>query len=113
MRRSRDEFPFEAVRDLRGVVRAIYAAAKEAGASKRELERIANVGADLSAAFALAVETRPGTIGRAAAWKRAEEATRRVGDFVDALTPAEPLVAAARSRVSGAKRVLRRRTPER
>ena len=69
----RDEpFPLEAVRDLLGVVRALYAAAKEARASRAELKRI-----------------------------------------VDSLTPAEPLVIAARGRVTGARASLRRRRDER
>lgn len=108
-----DTFPFEAVRDLLGVVRAIYAAAKSAGSDRTDLKRIAAVGAELAGALDLAAETRPGTLGRAAAWRRAEEATRRVGNLVDSLTPAEPLVVAARARVSGARRVVRRKTPER
>jgi hypothetical protein len=108
-----DPFPFEAVRDLLGVVRAMYAAAKTAGGGRSELARIARVGTDLAGALDLAAETRPGTLGHAAAWRRAEEATRRVGDLVDALTPAEPLVVAARARVSGARTALRKKTPER
>lgn len=109
----KDAFPFEAVRDLLGVVRAMYAAARSANAGPRQLARIAAIGADLSESMNLAAGTRPGTLGHAAAWRRAEEATRRVGDLVDSLTPAEPLVAAARERVAGARRVVRRKTPER
>jgi len=111
--RRDDPFPFEAVRDLLGVVRAMYGAAKSARAGRAELARIARVGADLHRAMDLAADTRPGTVGHAAAWKRAEDATRRVGDLVDALTPAEPLVVAARARVSGTKVALRGKTPER
>jgi hypothetical protein len=110
---SGDAFPFEAVRDLLGVVRAMYAAAKSAGAGRAELTRIAKIGGELSQAIDLAADTRPGTIGHAAAWRRAEEATRRVADLVDSLTPAEPMVSAARARVSGTRVTLRRRLPER
>jgi hypothetical protein len=111
--RRDDPFPFEAVRDLLGIVRALYAAEKAGGAGRVELARIARVGKELRAALDLAADTRPGTIGRTAAWKRAEEATVRVGDLVDAVTRAEPLVAAARGRVSGARTALRRKAPER
>lgn len=111
--RNDDAFPFEAVRDLLGLVRAIYGAAKANGAGRVELDRIARVGNDLSQAIDLAVETRPGTLGHTAAWRRAEEATRRVADLVDAMTSAEPLVAAATARVAGARRELRKKTPER
>jgi hypothetical protein len=106
-------FPFEAVRDLLGVVRAMYAAAKESGAGRSQLAKISAVGRELSKALDIAASTREGTIGHAAAWKRAEEATRRVGDLVDALTPAEPLVVAARGRVTGARRALGRKQHER
>jgi hypothetical protein len=108
-----DPFPHEAVRDLLGVVRAIYAAAKHSGASKVELVRIARVGKDLADALDLAVSTRQGTMGRRAAWERAEQATRKVGDLVDSLTPAEPLVMAARGRVTGMAAVGRKRRDER
>jgi hypothetical protein len=106
-------FPLEAVRDLLGIVRALYTVAKESGAGRAELARIARVGKDLSEAIEIAVATRPGTVGHTAALGRAEEATRRVGDLVDALTPAEPLVQAARARVTGTAVALRRKRPER
>ncbi len=110
----RDEpFPLEAVRDLLGVVRSIYAAAKQRGAPRAELLRISRIGRELGDAIDLAVSTRPGTVGHRAAWQHAEEATRRVGDLVDALTPAEPLIVAARGRVSGARVALKKPRQER
>lgn len=109
--RRREPFPFEAVRDLLGVVRAIYAAAKDAGAGRAELARITRVGKALSDAIDLAASTREGTIGHDAAWRRAEDATRKVGELVDALTPAEPLVAAASDRVVGRGRPRRKVDP--
>jgi len=63
--------------------------------------RIERVGRDLAAALELAQKSGPGTIGYSAAWKRAEEAALRAGDLVDALTPAEPLILAARARIAG------------
>jgi hypothetical protein len=107
------DFPLEAVRDLLGVVRALWAAAKVSGASRAELTRIARVGRDLADALDLAVSVRPGTIGYRAAWDKAEQATRRVGDLVDALTPAEPLVLAARGRVTGQRAAGKKRREER
>ena len=89
------------MRDLIGIVRAMYAAAKLAGAGSVELARIERVGRDLAAALTLAQRSGPNTIGAAAAWKRAEEAALRAGDLVDALTPAEPLMHAARARIAG------------
>src|SRR5262249_32415453 len=104
---------FEAVRDLLGVVRAIYAWAKASGAGDAELARISRVGGELRRALDLASAARPGTLGHAAAWKRAEDATLRAGDLVDALTPAEPLVLAARVRVSGVRAPSRKKVVDR
>jgi hypothetical protein len=106
-------FPTEAVRDLLGIVRALYAAAKEADAGSERLRKIARVGEDLRRALDLASGARPGTLGHSAAWRRAERATKEVADLVDALTPAEPLVRAARERVAGASVALRKKRPER
>lgn len=111
--RRNEPFPLEAVRDLLGVVRAIYAAAQQRGASRVELKRIARVGKQLSDAIDLAVSTRPDTVGHRAAWQHAEEATSHVMDLVDALTPAEPLLNAARSRVTGTSAALKKRREER
>lgn len=110
----RDEaFPFEAVRDLLGVVRALYAAEKARGASRAELARLATIGRDLVIAIELAVSTREGTVGQRAAWQRAEEATLRLSDVVDGLTPAEPIVLAARGRVTGARSRPKKKSHER
>lgn len=94
-----EPFPATAVRDLVGIVRAMYVAAKLGGAGKNDLARIEKVGRDLADALELAQRSGPGTIGHSAAWKKAEDASRRAGDLVDALTPAEPLIHAARSRI--------------
>ncbi len=110
----RDEpFPFEAVRDLLGIVRALYQAEKQRGAGRAEIARIARIGKQLSDAIDLAVSTKEGTVGHRAAWKHAEEATRALGDVVDALTPAEPIFAAARGRVLGTARAPRKKREER
>ncbi|HEY4116797.1 MAG TPA: hypothetical protein VGM56_03025 [Byssovorax sp.] len=101
------------MRDLLGIVRAMYAAAKAQGREQGELRRIARVGGELSRALGLAASSGPGTLGQAAAWRRAEAAAERVGELVDAITPAEPLVTAARQRVSGARVALRTKAPER
>lgn len=107
-----DRFPAEAVRDLIGVVRTMYLAAKQAGAGRVELARIERVGRDLATALELAQASKPGTIGYSAAWKRAEDAALRAGDLVDALTPAEPLLKAAQGRIAGGSS-LRKKAPER
>jgi len=92
-------FPFEAVRDLLGVVRALYTSAKARGAGRRDLARIERAGVLLREALSLAVQHEPGTLAHGSAWKKAEEAIEMVGTMVDALTPARPIVEAAAQRV--------------
>lgn len=102
-------FPFDAVRDLLGVVRAVYAAAREGGGGRGQLGRIAKVGQDLSRALDLAGSGRHGAAGLAPAWKCLEEALAEAGDLVDPLTPAAPIVQAARSRVATPRAPLRKK----
>lgn len=100
----RDPFPLEAARDLLGIVRALYAAARTRGASPAELRAIAAVGDDLRQALALASAHPPGTLGFSSAWARAERAANRVGELVDGLTPAAPVLRAAMARVGASQR---------
>jgi hypothetical protein len=90
--------PVEALRDLIGLVRAIRVAKRKAGAET--LRRIDAVGAELVAAYELAVSSTPGTLGMRAAWWRAEQAARSVGDLVAMTDGAEEIVSAARARVA-------------
>lgn len=92
-------FPFEAVRDLLGLIRGIFAARKTAGAQKRELDRTAAVGESLRMALELATESSPNTVGMRAAWSRAEGATRDAGDLVKLTDEARPIVEAAARRM--------------
>ena len=113
---SRDDpFPFEAARDLLGILRALYAATEKEGGGKRRLEAIQRCGGELRAAIGLARRHEPNTLGYDAAWRRAEAATRQAMDLIESTTPIEPTMAAAVARVwprvaSGARR---RRDPER
>jgi hypothetical protein len=92
-------FPFEAVRDLLGIVRALYSSARSRGVASRDLARIARAGALLRESLALAERHEVGSLAHAAAWKKAEDATVLVAELVDVLTPARPIVEAAVQRV--------------
>jgi hypothetical protein len=94
----RDPFPFQAARDLLGIARALYAAARSRGADPDRLRAIAAVGAELRQAIGLARAHAPGTLGFSSAWARAERAAAATMALVDALTPAEPIVRAAVAR---------------
>jgi hypothetical protein len=102
-------FPFDAVRDLLGVVRAIYAAARENGAARPELSRIAKVGHELSRALDLAGSPRQGAAGQSSAWRCLEDALAEACDLVDPLTPAAPILQAARGRVAPSRAPLRKK----
>lgn len=94
-----DPFPFEAVRDLIGILRALYSAEHAARGRTRRVRAITRIGRELRAAVDLALEHEPGTLGHAAAWARAEHATAELGELVDATTPLSETLAAAARRV--------------
>ncbi|HEX3597997.1 MAG TPA: hypothetical protein VHU80_22965 [Polyangiaceae bacterium] len=93
------EFPFEAVRDLLGILRALYAADRAHGANARRLGQIRAVALELRRAMELALEHEVGAAAQRAAIRRADAATRRLADLVDVTTPLEPTLLAAGQRV--------------
>lgn len=97
--RRDDPLPIEAVRDLLGIARSLYAARKGQGASAAELARIAKIGRLLDDAIGLAARYAPGSVGARAAWRKAEDAIALLGALVDVTVPAEPIVRAAGRRV--------------
>jgi hypothetical protein len=94
------QLPIEALRDLLGLVRSLFAAWKPAQ-GPIELEELRDIGHELAAAYEMARKTSPNTIGHRAAWSRAEAATRRLGHLVGSLEPLKPAVTAAAQRVVG------------
>lgn len=96
-----EPLPIEAVRDLLGLARAVYAARKEHGAGKVELDRLALAGRRLK--HALDLVELPGPNNLSAPWFQCEQAIEALGQSVDALTPAEWLVEASVKRVGKAK----------
>ncbi|HEX4335964.1 MAG TPA: hypothetical protein VH062_08630 [Polyangiaceae bacterium] len=115
-----ERFQFEAVRDLLGILRALYAADRSRGANARRLGHIRSVAVELRHAMELALEHDAGTAGHRAAVRRAEHATRRLADLVDVTTPLEPMLLAAGQRVrvasapqAGARDLKRRARNER
>jgi hypothetical protein len=92
-----DPFPFEAVRDLIGILRALYAATPPERVERRR--QIAAVAGQLRIATEQARKYDPGTMGFSAAWKRAEEATIRLTELLDVLAPIAPVLEVAGKRV--------------
>lgn len=95
--------PIEALRDLVGICRALYAAWKKERVGPIELEELASIGKDLNDALRLASKTEPETLGHRAAWSRAEEATRRLGHLVGKLEPLHLTLEAATERALGGR----------
>lgn len=100
---TRDQLPLESLRDLLGIVRAMYAAWCEAGAGPIELDELLEVGKQLRTALDLASKTKPGTLGHRAAWRHAEAATERLGKLVDHRSSTQELVEAASRRALAGK----------
>ena len=94
-----DAIPVEALRDLLGIVRAVFAAWSREKASPVALEELRGIGAELSAALRLAQRSQPDTLGHAAAWSRAERATEALGKLIQETTPIKPALDAAVSRI--------------
>jgi hypothetical protein len=94
-----ESFPFEAVRDLLGILRALYAAHKARGASPVRLGQIQKLALTLRRATALAAASDPDTAKRRLAFEMAEKATLGLADLVDVTTPLEPTLLVAGERV--------------
>lgn len=92
------QLPLEALRDLVGIVRALFAAWTKARVGPLELEELLHIGRELRAALNLASKTQPGTVGHRAAWSRAEDATRLLGHLVGQLEALHPVIEAASER---------------
>ncbi len=89
-------FPFVAVRDLLGILRALWLSVENEG----QRRRIAAVAHDLRAAYELALTSTPGTMGYKSAWRRAEQATHKVGDLVELYMSLDAVLGAAAAQVT-------------
>lgn len=107
--------PIREVRDLLGIVRAMYRAETAAThPSSTKLARLKRIGASLTTALELAAASTPGTVGHRAAWQHADEALEGLGKEISILESLEPVLIAARRAVSGEKPAgVRGKKPER
>lgn len=105
-----DPLPLEAVRDLLGIARALYAAQKREFASRQTLDELAAIGKALVNALRLAQKSSPDTLAHRAAWIQAEDACTRLVHIISLQTPAAAIVEAAVVRV---RRIGRRPTSAR
>ena len=93
--------PIEALRDLIGICRALYAAGHAGGASASELEHLHYIGKMLTEAHELGHDAKPYSKRYNDAWTRAEEGTLALGFLVDAELRLRPALEAAARRVTG------------
>jgi hypothetical protein len=93
-----DAIPLEALRDLLAIVRALFVAGLENKGHPVDLEVLRQIGSELAIALDLASRCDPDTLGHAAAWNRAERATKTLGELIDATMPLRPVLDAAVAR---------------
>jgi len=94
----REALPVEALRDLLGIVRGLYAAGLQSKGHPIELETLRWIGKEIGAALTLASTTEPDTIGHRAAWDRAERAVAKLGELIAENMPIRPVLDAAVAR---------------
>jgi hypothetical protein len=100
--RRHEPLRLSAVRDLLGIVRVIYAIARERGARQAELDQLARIGRRLAQALELAT-SGTNTVGERAAWEHAEKACQELPRAIEPFLPAEEIVkVACRAVVGGA-----------
>lgn len=94
--------PLEAIRDLIGICRALYAARSAAGATPQELEHISYIGGMLRNALELGRGAQSHSKRYRDAWTSAEEGVAALGWHLGRDVPLRPLVDAASRRITGA-----------
>ncbi len=97
--RADTQLPLESVRDLLGIVRALYASWKTAGAGPIEMEELRSIGEDLRDALRMASKSNPCSRPHRAAWAKAERATLRLGDILNERDNVKGLVSQQSQRI--------------
>jgi hypothetical protein len=92
------QLPVDAVRDLLGIARAMYAAKKSEGAPTWVLEELKAIGEKLKLALELGRKA-PDSLGHRAALNHAEDACARLTRLITHETPLAPTLEAATVRV--------------
>jgi len=94
--------PVEAVRDLLGICRALYAAWRvHRPATENQLGELRAIGQDLRKALELASRSEPDTVGHRAAWGKAERAMKKLIELVNEHDRLRPPIDAIVRKVRG------------
>lgn len=98
----RDEpFPYETVRDLIGIARALFLAFRTMGPEyTTHMGKVASIGSQLQRAMEKARKGGPGTWNHTTAWIMAEQAATDLGTLVDKYLPASLLIRATGQRLA-------------
>jgi hypothetical protein len=103
------DFPFDAVRDLVGLLRGMWAAEKRRSfPSAKRLRALEKAAQELKAAMSTAAVHDAGTAPYERAKATAEAIATRLADLVELTTPMEPVLQVAGERI----RKVRRRSTE-
>src|SRR5262245_34052922 len=94
-----DAIRLEALRDLLGLVRSLFAAWSAERRGPVELHELVDIGRELSVALELATKAAPRTIGHRAALSRAEGCIVRLAALIGDDVPLRPVLDAATSRL--------------
>jgi hypothetical protein len=91
--------PLATLRDLLGIVRALFVLWSSNGQGPIEMEEIRGIGADLREAYRLARHSKPGGNAHRAAWLKAERATRELADIIGDFETIKGLVSSTSHRL--------------
>jgi hypothetical protein len=97
--RADTQLPLESVRDLLGIVRALYSDWNERAVGPIEMEELRSIGEDLRDALRMAATSKPCSRAMRAAWAKAERATLRLGDIMNEHDNLKQLVAHQSERI--------------
>jgi hypothetical protein len=102
LRRSPEApLPLEAIRDLIGICRALYAASKADGTTASDLDHLRYIGAMLTEAYRLGHGARPHTKRYDTAWTKAEDGVAALGGYIQREVTLRPAIDAAGKRITG------------
>jgi len=97
--RYSEQMPVEALRDLIGIVRVLFAVLSAERGDPLALQELVEIGQLLRGALDDACHTPAGSLGHRVGWDRAQEAVRRLSLVVVDSLPLRPLALKAGERV--------------
>ena len=97
--RYSEQMPIEALRDLMGIVRVLFAEMTANKGDPVSLQELVEIGKLLHGALDDATKTPAGSLGHRVGWDRAQQAVQRLSLLVVSDVPLRPVVLRASERV--------------